>query len=85
MILLLQLCTAMECRQIIKDKNAYVILRELHKWETNEDVETSILDLVQLFIGDDPEKGMENLDEVVIPDDIAVKFDTKRTDIVTDS
>ena len=66
---------------MIKDKNAYVILRELHKWETDPDVEASILDLVQLFIGDEPEKGMENLDEVVIPDDVQKKFNSQRRDL----
>jgi len=62
------------CRQIVKNKNAYVILRELHKWETDEANIVAIENLVSLLISDDPEPGMENLHEVNIPDHVMEKL-----------
>ena len=62
------------CRQIVKDKNAYVILRELHNWEKDESNIVAIENLVALLIADEPEPGMENLDEVSIPDHVMSKL-----------
>jgi len=58
----------------VKDKNTYIILRELHKWEQNEANIVAIEKLISVLISDEPEGGMENLNEVVIPADIATKL-----------
>ena len=71
---MLQLCALKTCRQLVKDKNAYVILRELHKWEKNRVNVVAIENLVSVLICDEPESGMANLNEVVIPADVAAKL-----------
>jgi hypothetical protein len=71
----LQLCSTKSARQHIKEKNAYVIVRELHKWEKDEKVCEAIEKLVQVLIGDEPEDNMANLHEVEIPDDIKAQFE----------
>ncbi|XP_074494531.1 protein HGH1 homolog [Sebastes fasciatus] len=67
-------------RDILKDKNAYPIIRELHRWEKDVHVAAACEKLVQVLIGDEPEQGMDNLMEVEIPEDVEVKLkeaDTK--------
>lgn len=75
----MQLCALKSCRQIIKDKNTYVILRELHKWETDESNLVALENLISVLICDEPEPGMENLNEVEIPENISAKL-TKASD-----
>lgn len=70
----MQLCATKVCRQFVKDKNTYVIIRELHKWEKSPVVLAAIENLVYVLIADEPEEGMENLETVVIPEDIEEKL-----------
>ena len=56
------------------EKNTYVIMRELHKWETDERARAACEKLVHLLISDEPERGMEDLHKVVIPEDLSQKF-----------
>ncbi|XP_070572137.1 protein HGH1 homolog [Ptychodera flava] len=65
-----QLCATKEGRKIVKDKRAYVILRELDKQETDPEVSSVCHKLISLLISDEPEEGMENLNEVEIPEDV---------------
>ena len=69
-----QLCALKSCRQFVKDKNAYVILRELHKWEQNPTNGVAIENLISVLISDEPQSEMGNLNEVDIPTDIAANF-----------
>jgi len=66
----------------VKAKNTYVILRELHRWEPSAANVVAIENLVSVLISDEPQSGMENLNEVVIPADIAAKLhhDTRADD-----
>ncbi|XP_003802412.1 protein HGH1 homolog [Otolemur garnettii] len=57
-------------RQQVRDKGAYLILRELHNWEPEPDVRAACEKLIQVLIGDEPERGMENLLEVQVPEDV---------------
>lgn len=70
----LQLCATKDGRQYIKDKNTYVIIRELHKSEGQRSNIPAIMNLIDILIGDEPEPGMENLHEVEIPDHLKEKF-----------
>ncbi|KAL3270560.1 hypothetical protein HHI36_021097 [Cryptolaemus montrouzieri] len=45
-----QLCTEKQNRKYIRDKNAYVILRELHTWEKDAAVLTACENLVDILI-----------------------------------
>ncbi|XP_004618767.2 protein HGH1 homolog [Sorex araneus] len=57
-------------RQQVRDQGAYLILRELHSWEPEPDVRSACERLIQVLIGDEPERGMENLLEVQVPEDV---------------
>ncbi|XP_055981397.1 protein HGH1 homolog [Sorex fumeus] len=57
-------------RQQVRDQGAYLILRELHSWEPEPDVRSACEKLIQVLIGDEPERGMENLLEVQVPEDV---------------
>lgn len=66
-------------RTMLKEKNVYFIIRELHRWEKDVYVGAACERLVQILIGDEPEQGMENLMEVKIPEDVEEKL--KEADI----
>ncbi|XP_070814581.1 protein HGH1 homolog [Chaetodon trifascialis] len=66
-------------RRTLKDKNVYLIIRELHNWEKDVHVAAACEKLVQVLIGDEPEQGMENLMEVEIPENVEEKL--KEADI----
>ena len=64
----------MKNREMIIEKNTYVILRELHKWEKDPAAKTATEALVQVLISDKPEKGMEDFNEVQIPEKVRQSF-----------
>ena len=70
----IKLCSRKECRQYIKDKNSYAILRELHKWETDDRSKAMCEKLVAILIADEPEEGMQNLHQVIVPEELSQKF-----------
>ncbi|KAM8786646.1 protein HGH1 homolog [Rhynchonycteris naso] len=57
-------------RQQVRDQGAYLILRGLHSWEPESDVQLTCEKLIQVLIGDEPERGMENLLEVQVPEGV---------------
>lgn len=67
---LLLLCATARGRQILKDKQVYPLMRELHQWESEEEVKRSAEKLIQVLIGDEPQPGMENLMELKIPEEV---------------
>lgn len=70
-----QLSATEECRKIIKNCNTYIILRELHTWEKDEECKDAAETLISLLIADEPETGMRDLNTVEIPKDIQDDFD----------
>lgn len=69
-----QLCATKPGRLYVKKMNTYIIMRELHKWETDPANDVAIQNLVDILIGDEPEEGLEDLNKVEIPDDLEEKF-----------
>ncbi|CAL8336114.1 unnamed protein product [Lota lota] len=67
---LLLLTATKSGRQTLKKKNVYPIIRELHRWEQDANVNSACENLVQVLIGDEPEEGMENLLEVEVPEEM---------------
>lgn len=61
-------------RDYVIGKNAYVIIRELHSWEKDEKTLAVVEKLVHFLISDEPEKDMEDLDKVMIPENLSKKF-----------
>ncbi|XP_020850925.1 protein HGH1 homolog isoform X2 [Phascolarctos cinereus] len=57
-------------RKLVKDQGAYLVLRELHSWEHDPNVQLACEKLIQVLIGDEPEAGMDNLLEVSVPPDV---------------
>ena len=70
-----QLCSTSEGRTYLRDKNAYVILRELDKWEKDESVLKACRNVVHVLIADEPGSGMENLKDVDIPENVVFDDD----------
>lgn len=66
----------------MKEKNAYVILRELHKWEKDPSSKLACHKLCELLISDEPEEGMEDLHTVEVPAHLAEKFNKMDEDLL---
>ena len=64
----MQLCCTKFGRKFLREKQTYLILRELHKWEEEVEVKNVCENLVHILIADEPESGMENLHEVELRD-----------------
>ena len=71
---MLQLCSSKSGRKYIRDKNAYVILRELHSGEKDPAVLLTAENLISMLISDEPAPGMEDLTKVEIPEEIEEKL-----------
>lgn len=69
-----QLCAKRKNREYIRDKNTYVILRELHKWEEDDQAKAACENLVDILIRTEEEIDVENLKQVEIPGEILNKF-----------
>ena len=69
------MCATAVPRKYVRDKNTYIILRELHKSEKDPAANYAIENLISLLIGDEPAPGSENLKEVQIPEHIEKKMD----------
>ncbi|CAG9831106.1 unnamed protein product [Diabrotica balteata] len=61
-------------RELIRDKNTYVILRELHKWEKDKKALIACENLVDILIRTEEEIGLDNLKGIEVPEDIQEKF-----------
>lgn len=68
----------------VKGKNAYVILRELHKWEKDPKAKLACQNLCELLISDEPEEGMEDLHKVEVPAHLVEKFNKLDMDLLKD-
>lgn len=76
---LAQLCATRNGRNYLRDKCAYEILRELHKFEHTEEGDPRALraceDVVDILIKTEDEIGHDNLKEMEISDDIKEKVE----------
>lgn len=71
---LIQLCSRKENRVYVREKNTYVILRELHKWEEDRKALLACENLVDILIRTEEEIGEEDLKNVEVPGDLQEKF-----------
>nr|CAG4644093.1 EOG090X08WK [Lepidurus arcticus] len=71
-----QLCATRKAREIVRGKNTYVILRELHKWETDRAVLLACENLVTVLLQYEHEIGQDNLKEIDVPEDLRDQFST---------
>ncbi|NXF80706.1 HGH1 protein, partial [Sclerurus mexicanus] len=61
-------------RSVVRASGTYVVLRELHGWESHPEVLSACHKLIQVLIGDEPGPGMENLLEVTVPEDVELQL-----------
>lgn len=77
---LAQLCATRSGRTYLRDKCAYEILRELHKFENSDEGDKRALraceDVVDIIIKTEDEIGHDNLKKVDIPDEMMEKIET---------
>ncbi|KAG5886876.1 hypothetical protein JTB14_024733 [Gonioctena quinquepunctata] len=71
-------------REFIRNKNTYIILRELHKWEKDKKALAACENLVDILIRTEEEIGLENLKDVEVPADLQEKFDKVDEDLTKD-
>lgn len=71
---IMQLCMTRKCRENIRDQNAYLILRELHKWEEDRMCLLILDDLVNILIQTEEEIGVDDMSSVDVPVEYHEKF-----------
>lgn len=71
---LLQLCATRSGREYLREHNAYIILRELHHWEQDEDARYACENVVDVLIRTEDEIGEDNLKLLTIPPDLQEQF-----------
>lgn len=79
-----QLCSTKGCRVLIKEKNTYVIMRELHRWEKDPTAKLATQKLCELLIAEEPEVGMEDLHKVEVAEHLQKQFDDMNDDMLND-
>ncbi len=72
---ILQLCCTKGGREIVREKNAYFILRELHKTEKDPHVRLACENLVDIIIKKEEEINLDSYREVDVPDDVVPELE----------
>jgi len=67
---LLQLCATRKGREILREQNTYLILRELHKMEKDENVQLACENVVDILIKKEEEINFDNYKHVSVPEHI---------------
>ncbi|XP_018348838.1 PREDICTED: protein HGH1 homolog isoform X2 [Trachymyrmex septentrionalis] len=62
-----QLCATKVAREMLREANTYLILRELHKWEKDKNCLLACENVVDILIKTEKEIGLDNLKEVEVP------------------
>uniref|UniRef100_A0A0A9X979 Protein HGH1 homolog n=3 Tax=Lygus hesperus TaxID=30085 RepID=A0A0A9X979_LYGHE len=81
---LLHLCKTRKVRTEIRDRNAYVILREYHKWETNRENLLAAENVIDLLIRTEDEIEVDDPSVLTVPDDLKEKFQKMDSDFIED-
>ncbi|KAJ8939729.1 hypothetical protein NQ314_011015 [Rhamnusium bicolor] len=81
---LTQLVAKKSNREYMREKNTYIILRELHKWEKDKKVLAACENLVDILIRTEEEIGEENLHEVEVPLDLRESFKNMDVELLKD-
>ncbi|EFA05199.1 protein HGH1 homolog [Tribolium castaneum] len=71
---LTQLCAKRKNREFIRERNTYVILRELHKWEKDRKVLLACENLVDILIRTEEEIGEDDLKTLKVPQSLSEDF-----------
>jgi len=71
---LTQLCATKFGREYLREKNAYIILRELHKQEKDREVLLAAENIVDILIKKEEEIQLDNYKELEVPPDMHATF-----------
>jgi len=71
---LLQLCATKPGREVLREKNAYVILRQLHLVEKDREVLLATENIVDILIKKEEEICLENYKDVEVPEHLIDDF-----------
>ena len=69
------MCSTKYGRKYLREKQTYLIVRELHQQEEEETVRQACENLIALLISDEPESGMENFHELEVPPHVAATLE----------
>ncbi|XP_069679973.1 protein HGH1 homolog [Periplaneta americana] len=81
---LIQLCAKQTSRELMRDRNAYLILREFHKWEKDRTVLLACENVVDILIRTEDEIGEDNIRNIPVPSDLHEKFQKMDEDFIKD-
>lgn len=81
---LLQLCSTRRGREIIRNRNAYYILRDLHKTEEDKAVKLACENVVDVLIKKEEEIGFDSYHGVEIPPDVEPELKQMDEDYLAD-
>ncbi|XP_011687240.1 PREDICTED: protein HGH1 homolog [Wasmannia auropunctata] len=82
---LYQLCATKVGREILRNKNTYLILRELHKWEKDKRCLLACEKVVDILIKTEEEIGHDNLKEIEVPSKYTDMFDKMDEDCINNT
>ena len=71
---LTQLCATKSARNELRNRNVYVILRELHKTEKDRACLLAVENLVDILIKREDEINIENYKNLEVPENLLPKF-----------
>jgi len=80
---LTQLCCTKQGRTTLREKNAYIILRELHKVEKNREVLLACENIVDILIKTEDEINIDNYTDVDVPEDLVEKLEKMDKDYLS--
>lgn len=72
---LIQLCAKRQGREFLREKNTYIILRELHTQEKDREVLLAAENIIDILIKTEEEISVENYKEVDVPSEHVDKFE----------
>jgi hypothetical protein len=81
---ILQLCAKRSSRELMRDRNTYLILREFHKWEKDRTVLLACENVIDILIRTEDEISQDNLRDIDVPTDLHEKFQKMDEDFVKD-
>jgi len=71
---ILQLCAKKNCREIVRDKNSYLILKELHQSDKDREVCLAAENIIDILIKKEEEINLENYKDVEVPEEMIENF-----------
>lgn len=79
-----QLCRTKQGRITMREKNVYIILRELHKVEKNKQVLLSCENIVDILIKTEEEINLDNYSDINVPEDLVTTLEDMDKDFLND-